>query len=69
MMEMKNEHQTELRAIKQERRDELAALKQELLKVIKATKQEQGDAKDDTSQQLELKGLQAGACMTSLQAA
>ena len=55
----------EMRTAKQQHQNEIAALKQELLEV-KAATQGQDDAKDDVPQQLQLKGLQAGACVTSL---
>ena len=63
---MKQEHQAEMKTMKQEHQNEIAALKQELLDAIKVSTQEQADAKEDTSQQLQFKGLQAGACVTSL---
>ena len=67
MRTMKQEYQAEVRAMKQGHHDEIAALnsKLELLEVKVAT-QERSDAKDDGPQQLELKQLQAGACVTSL---
>ena len=64
---MLSEQQAEMKMMKQEHHDEIAALnsKLELLEVKVAT-QERSDAKDDIPQQLELKQLQAGACVTSL---
>ena len=56
----------ELQAMKQKHHDEIEALRQKLLlKNAKSVTQKQAEAKDDASQQLELKQLQAGACVTS----